>query len=82
MDYFIAGLVMLFVVRGIGNYLGVKVLTTILQIGLGAMTYLLIVCLIEYMKKDGLVLNEIQKVLATIRQRKSVEEQEVKEESC
>lgn len=81
-DYFIAGLVMLFVVRVIGNYLGVKVLTTILQIGLGAITYLLIVCLIEYMKKDGLVLNEIQKVLATIRQRKSVEEQEVKEESC
>lgn len=55
-----AGMVMFVVVRIIGNLLGATIGTTMLQIVVGAITYLSIIFLIEYIKKDGLVLNELK----------------------
>ncbi|MGG0716039.1 flippase [Robertmurraya massiliosenegalensis] len=60
-DYFIAGIVMYFVVRAIGIYGGAGVGTTLMQISIGAITYLVIVVVIEYYKNDGLLLNELRK---------------------
>lgn len=66
-DYFIAGFLMFCVIRIIGFYLGSRIITTLLQVSVGGITYILIVIIIEYIKKDGLVLNELKRVISLIK---------------
>ena len=61
-DYLVAGCIMFFVIRMIGNFLGSTIITTLVQIITGGTTYLLVMLVIEYLKKDGLILNELGKL--------------------
>lgn len=61
--YLISGFIMFIIIRFIGDLLGVGPSTTIIQIFVGAITYFLIVFLIEVIIKDGLVLDEAKKIL-------------------
>ncbi|WP_019242597.1 MULTISPECIES: oligosaccharide flippase family protein [Bacillus] len=62
-----AGIVMFLVVRIIGVYLGAKIITTVLQIIVGALIYLSIILIKEYVEKDGLVLNELKALISSIK---------------
>lgn len=61
--YFIAGIIMFVLLRTIGNFLGVSIMTTIIQIILGAIVYFIIIIIFEMLTKDKLVLNEMKKML-------------------
>ena len=61
-DYVIAGFIMLVVIRIVGYYLGSGIVTTLIQIIAGGTTYLLLTIAIEYMKKEGLILDELRKI--------------------
>ncbi|WP_042345892.1 flippase [Bacillus massiliigorillae] len=58
-----AGTVMFLVVRIIGSFFGVKISTTILQIVAGALTYLSLILIIESIKREGLLLNELKRLI-------------------
>ncbi|MCO7177117.1 oligosaccharide flippase family protein [Sporolactobacillus kofuensis] len=59
--YLCAGLVMYLVVRIIGLSMGVSILTTLIQIIAGVISYLVIVLISEYIRGNGIMLNEVKK---------------------
>lgn len=60
--YLISGIVMLIIIRLIGDSFGAKVITTFIQTLAGSITYIGVVIMFELLFKDGLILNEIKKL--------------------
>ncbi|GEB77512.1 flippase [Sporolactobacillus inulinus] len=56
-----AGAVMYLFVRVLGIIMGVSILTTVVQVLTGFIIYVLIILLVEYVKRDGVILNEIHR---------------------
>jgi O-antigen/teichoic acid export membrane protein len=65
--YLIAGIIMFGILRLIGGVMGVSILTTIIQVIMGIITYIAIVIIFELFMKDKLILNEINNLLSRIR---------------
>lgn len=59
--YLISGSIMLAIVRFIGHLLGSSILTTVVQVAVGSVVYISIVLFIEFLCKDGLMINEIKR---------------------
>lgn len=58
--YLISGIIMLAIVRFIGHIFGSSFFTTFVQIIVGAITYITIVLLFEFICKEGLIINQIK----------------------
>ncbi|WP_239984953.1 oligosaccharide flippase family protein [Sporolactobacillus pectinivorans] len=64
--YLFAGAVMYLLVRAAGQYLGSSIITTVVQIGVGSCSYLMIIMVCEYFMKGGILLNELKKRMGWI----------------
>lgn len=66
--YLFAGSVMYALVRMIGNHGGVSVGTTFIQIGVGTLSYFIMIMICDYFMKGGILLDEVRRRISRMKE--------------